>query len=105
LTKENIKRQGEAASLSLKIDVMVKSKEALLIKTMVVKKEMMEAKAREKEAKWATLLEDAKRKANIEEKRERAEEHRAIAELIVVENATMLMNPAAMDEETVSGGS
>jgi hypothetical protein len=46
-TKEKIKRQGEAASLSLKIDVMVKYKEALMIKTLAAKKEMMEVKARE----------------------------------------------------------
>lgn len=30
-------------SLSLKIDVMVKSKEAMMIKTLAAKKEMMEA--------------------------------------------------------------
>jgi hypothetical protein len=91
-TKEKTKRQGVAASLSLKIDVMIKSKEALMMKTLAVKKEMMEAKARER------LREDAKRKADIEEKRACAEEHHAMAELIAAENATMLMNPAAMDE-------
>ncbi|KAK1697378.1 hypothetical protein QYE76_014075 [Lolium multiflorum] len=68
-TKDKIKRQGEAASLSLKIDVMVKSKEALLMKTLAAKKEMMEAKTKEKEAKWTTLREDAKRKDDIEERR------------------------------------
>jgi hypothetical protein len=94
-TKEKTKRQGVAASLSLKIDVMIKSKEALMMKTLAVKKEMMEAKARER------LREDAKRKADIEEKRACAEEHHAMAELIAAENATMLMNPAAMDEETL----
>ncbi|KAK1660699.1 hypothetical protein QYE76_048858 [Lolium multiflorum] len=56
------------------------------------KKEMMEAKAREKEATWTTLREDAKRKADIEERRAHAEEHRAMAELIAAENATMMMN-------------
>jgi hypothetical protein len=73
----------------------------MMIKTLAAKKEMMEAKAREKEAKWATLREDAKRKADIEEKRARAEEHHAMAELIAVENVTMLMNPTTMDEETL----
>jgi hypothetical protein len=101
VTKEKIKKQGEAASLSIKIDVMVKSKEAMMIKTLVAKKEMMEAKAREKEAKWAKLREDAKRKTDIEKKRARTEEYRAMAELIAAENATMLMNPVAMDEETL----
>jgi hypothetical protein len=45
-TKEKTKRQGDAASLSLKIDVIVKSKEAMMIKTLAAKKKMMEAKAR-----------------------------------------------------------
>jgi hypothetical protein len=83
--------------LSLKIDVMVKSKEELFMKTLAVKKEMMEAKAKEKEAKWKTLWKDAKRKAGIEERRARAEEHCAVAELIAAENATMMMNPAGFN--------
>jgi hypothetical protein len=77
---------------------MVKSKETLMMKTLVAKKDMMEAKAREKEAKWTTVREDAKHKADIEERRARAKEHLAMAELIAAENATMMMNPAGMDE-------
>lgn len=99
-TNDKIKKQGEAASLSLKIDVMVKSKEVLLMKTLEAK-EMMEAKTKEKEAKWTTLREDAKRKADIEERRARTEEHRAMAELIAAENATMMMNPPSMDEASL----
>nr|XP_051229011.1 uncharacterized protein LOC127346789 [Lolium perenne] len=44
-----IKKQGEAASLSLKIDVMVKSKENLVMKILEAEKEMIEAKTKEKE--------------------------------------------------------
>jgi hypothetical protein len=73
----------------------------LMTRTRWSKKEMMESKEKLKEATWATLREDAKRKADIEEKRVRAEEHHAMAELIAAENATMLMNPAIMDEETL----
>jgi hypothetical protein len=88
----------ETTSLSLKIDVMVKSKKTLLMKTLEAKKWMMEAKAKEKEAKWTTLREDAKCKADINERRARAEEHRAMAELVAAVNATIMMNPADMDE-------
>jgi hypothetical protein len=77
---------------------MVKSKELLVMKTLEENKDMMETKNKEKEEKWSMLREDAKCKASIEERRARAEENRAMAELIAVENATMMINPAAMDE-------
>jgi hypothetical protein len=44
MAKDKIKKQGEAKSLSLKIDVMVKPKELLVMKTLKAKKEMMEKK-------------------------------------------------------------
>jgi hypothetical protein len=59
MTKEKIKTQGEATTLSLKIDVMVKFKELLVVKTLDFKKEMMETKNKEKEEKWSMLREDA----------------------------------------------
>jgi hypothetical protein len=96
--KDKIKKQGETASLSLKIDVMVKSKQLLVMKTLESKEEMMEKKHKEKEAKWNILREDVKRKADLEERRASADENRAMAELIVAENVTMRMNPAEMDE-------
>jgi hypothetical protein len=67
MTKDKIKKQGEAATLSLKIDVMVKSKELLVMKTLDAKKEMMEKKNKKNEAKWNMFREDAKRKADVEE--------------------------------------
>jgi hypothetical protein len=97
-TKDKIKKQGEAASLSLKIDVMVKSKELLVMKTLEAKKEMMETQNKEKEEKWSMLWEDAKRKADNKKRRACDGENRAMAELIAVENATMMMNPTEMDE-------
>ncbi|KAK1678113.1 hypothetical protein QYE76_038966 [Lolium multiflorum] len=39
-----------------------------------------------------------KRKAGVEERRARAKQNRAMAELITVENATMMMSPDEMDE-------
>jgi hypothetical protein len=76
---------------------MVKSKENLVMKTLEVKKKMMEVKTKEKEAKWIMLREDAKRKADIEERRARAEENHAMVELIATENATIMTNPVEMD--------
>ncbi|KAK1667399.1 hypothetical protein QYE76_055558 [Lolium multiflorum] len=72
--------------------------------TLVAKKEMMEKKNKEKEAKWSMLQEDAKRKADVEERRARAEENRSMAELIAADNATMMMNSAEMDEFHLDGG-
>ncbi|KAK1620468.1 hypothetical protein QYE76_025985 [Lolium multiflorum] len=59
MTKDNVKKQGVAATFSLKIDVMVKSKELLVMKTLKAKKEMMERKYKEKQEKWNMLREDA----------------------------------------------
>ncbi|KAK1662448.1 hypothetical protein QYE76_050607 [Lolium multiflorum] len=73
-------------------------KELLVMKTLEAKKDMMETKNKEKEEKWSMLREYAKRKADIEERRARAKENRAMAELIVAENATMMINPNEMDE-------
>lgn len=58
-------------------------------------------KNKEKEAKWITLREEAKRKGDIEERRACAKENRAMAELIATENATMMMNPTHMDEASL----
>jgi hypothetical protein len=44
------------------------------MKTFETKKEMMEKKHQEKEPKWNMLREDDKRKADLEERRARADE-------------------------------
>jgi hypothetical protein len=98
MTKDTIKKQGETATLSLKIDVMVNFKELLVIKTLEAKNEMMEKKNKGKGAKWNMLRKDAKHKTDVEERRARADENRAMVELIAAKNATMIMNPVEMDE-------
>jgi hypothetical protein len=59
---------------------------------------MMEKKNKGKGAKWNMLQKDAKHKTDVEERRARADENRAMVELIAAKNATMIMNPVEMDE-------
>ena len=47
-TKEKMKREHEASSLREKIDVMVQSNELMLSKSLEIKKELAEKKAKEK---------------------------------------------------------
>ncbi|XBJ05302.1 hypothetical protein VPH35_024117 [Triticum aestivum] len=61
---------------------MVKSNEALVIKTLEAKKELTEKKAQEKQEKWQ-LLKD-----------------KAMAKLLQEENKNMMMNRNDMDELT-----
>ncbi|XP_044456319.1 uncharacterized protein [Triticum aestivum] len=48
-TKEKIKREQEASSLREKIDAMVQSNESMLLKSLEIKKELAEKKAKEKQ--------------------------------------------------------
>ena len=54
-TKEKMKREHEASSLREKIDATVQSNELMLVKTLEIKKELAEKKAREKQEKWQML--------------------------------------------------
>nr|XP_045090251.1 glutathione S-transferase T3-like [Aegilops tauschii subsp. strangulata] len=51
-TREKIKREQEASSLREKIDAMVQSNELMLLKSLEIKKELAEKKAKEKQEKW-----------------------------------------------------
>ena len=96
--KDKIKREAGAASLREKIDHMVKSNEALVIKTLEVKKEMVEKKAQEKQERWQLIKEEYLRKAAIEKRRAMDEENKAMAKLLQEENKIMMMNRHEMDE-------
>ena len=48
-TKEKMKREQEASSLREKIDAMVQSNESMLLKSLEIKKELAEKKAKEKQ--------------------------------------------------------
>ncbi|XBI30538.1 hypothetical protein VPH35_054259 [Triticum aestivum] len=76
---------------------MVKSNEALVIKTLEAKKELSDKKAQEKQEKWQLLKEETMCKAAIEERRAIAEGNKAMVELLQEENK---MNRNDMDELT-----
>ena len=61
-TKEKMKREQEASSLREKIDAMVQSNELMLLKSLEIKKELAEKKAKEKQEKWQMLKEEGLRK-------------------------------------------
>ncbi|KAE8810712.1 Lactation elevated protein 1 [Hordeum vulgare] len=99
-TKEKMKREQEAASLREKIDAMVQSNELMLLKSLEIKKELAENKAKEKQEKWQMLKEEGLRKAAIEERKARASETKSISLLLAEENTIMSMNRNDMDDLT-----
>ena len=99
-TKEKIKREQEASSLREKIDAMVQSNELMLLKSLEIKKELVEKKAKEKQEKWQMLKEEGLRKAAIEERKARASENKSMSLLLAEENKIMSMNRNDMDDVT-----
>ncbi|KAE8807683.1 Lactation elevated protein 1 [Hordeum vulgare] len=89
-TKEKIKREHEASSLRDKIDAMVQSNEVMLAKSLEIKIELAEKKARENQERWK-LLKD------VEERRARAVENKTMANLLAEENRIMTLNRNDMD--------
>ena len=51
-------REQEASSMREKIDAMVQSNELMLLKSLEIKKELAEKKAKEKQEKWQMLKEE-----------------------------------------------
>ena len=92
-TREKIKREQQASSLREKIDVMVQSNELMLLKSLEIKKELAEKKAKEKQEKWQMLKEEGLRKAVTEERRARAVENKAMSKLLAEENKIMTNEP------------
>ena len=99
-TREKIKREQEASSLREKIDAMVQSNELMLLKSLEIKKELAEKKAKDKEEKWQMLKEEGLRKAAIEERKTRASGNKSISLLLAEENKIMSMNRNDMDDVT-----
>ncbi|KAE8785739.1 ALA-interacting subunit 1 [Hordeum vulgare] len=94
------REKQEAASLREKIDAMVQSNELMLFKSLEIKKELAEKKAKEKQEKWQMLKEEGLRKAAIVERKTRASETKSMSLLLVEENKIMLMNRNDMDDLT-----
>ena len=99
-TREKIKREQEASSLREKIDAMVQSNELMLLKSLEIKKELAEKKAKEKQEKWQMLKEEGLRKATIEKRKARASENKSMSLLLAEENKIMSMNRNDMDDVT-----
>ncbi|KAE8788520.1 putative galacturonosyltransferase 14 [Hordeum vulgare] len=99
-TKEKMKREQEAASLREKIDAMVQSNELMLLKSLEIKKESAEKKAKEKQENWQMLKEEGLRKAAIEERKARASKTKSMSLLLAEENKIMSMNRNYMDDPT-----
>ena len=99
-TREKIKREQEASSLREKIDAMVQSNELMLLKSLEIKKELAEKKAKKKQEKWQTLKEEGLRRAAIEERKARASENKSLSLLLAEENKIMSMNRNDMDDLT-----
>ena len=99
-TKEKMKREQEASSLREKIDAMVQSNELMLLKSLEIKKELDEKKAKEKQEKWQMLKEEGLRKAAIEERKACASENKSMSLLLAEENKIMSMNRNDMDDIT-----
>jgi hypothetical protein len=69
-------------------------------KTLETKVILMEKKSQKKQMRWELLREDEKLKAAIDERRARAKEKRAMAEIIAEENKIMTIDSSKMDEFT-----
>uniref|UniRef100_A0A8I6XSK7 No apical meristem-associated C-terminal domain-containing protein n=1 Tax=Hordeum vulgare subsp. vulgare TaxID=112509 RepID=A0A8I6XSK7_HORVV len=99
-TEEKMKREQEAASLREKIDAMMQSNELMLSKSLEIKKELVEKKAKEKQEKWQMPKEEGLRKAAIAERKARASENKSMSLLLPEENKIMSMNRNDMDDLT-----
>ncbi|KAE8817430.1 Lactation elevated protein 1 [Hordeum vulgare] len=99
-TKEKMKREQEATSLREKIDTMVQSNELMLLKSLEIKKELAEKKAKDRQEKRQMLKEEGLRKAAIEERKARASETKSMSLLLAEENKIMSMNRNDMDDLT-----
>jgi hypothetical protein len=95
--KDKLKKQAESSSIREKMDDMMKSREHLVNKTLETK--VMLWRRRVKRSKCVGSYFE-KMKADIDERRARAEEKCATAEVITEENKIMMMDLSKMDEFT-----
>jgi acyl-CoA synthetase (NDP forming) len=96
--KERMRMEAEAASMRDKVDQMIKAKETLTIKTLEAKLVIMEKKE-VKLAKLEIRREDAKHKAELEERMIKLKEAKAWKELMAVEKEHIMMATNTMNKE------
>ncbi|KAE8785032.1 putative methionyl-tRNA synthetase [Hordeum vulgare] len=99
--KDNLRKkmEGEASSIREKIEHMMKSREALTMKTLETKLLINEKKKEVKLAQVEARREDAKRKADLEERMIKVKEAKTWKELVVEEKEHMMMSKKDMDED------
>jgi hypothetical protein len=100
--KERVKVEGEAASFREKLDQLMKSKEALTMKTLETKLLITEKKKEVKLAKVQARREDAKLKAELDMKMIALKEAKAMKELLAEERDIMMMRTDGMDEDQLA---
>jgi hypothetical protein len=100
--KERMKVEGEAASFKEKLDQLMKSKEALTMKTLETKLLITEKKKEVKLAMVEARREDAKVKAELESRMIALKEAKAMKELLAEEREIMMMRTDDMDEDQLA---
>ncbi|KAE8792414.1 glutathione S-transferase T3-like [Hordeum vulgare] len=91
--------EGEASSIREKMEHMMKSREALAMKTSETKLLINEKKKEVKLAQVEARREEAKRKADLEERMIKVKEAKAWKELMMEEKEHMMMSKKDMDED------
>ena len=97
--KLRVKMEGEASSLREKMEHMMKAREALTTKTLETKLLITEQKKVVKLAHIEAKREEAKRKADLEERMVKVKEAKLWKELMVEEKEHMMMSKKDMDED------
>ncbi|KAE8779982.1 putative methionyl-tRNA synthetase [Hordeum vulgare] len=97
--KVRVKMEGEASSLREKMEQMMKAREELTTKTLETKLLITEKKKEVKLAQVEAKCEEAKRKADLEERMIKVKEAKVWKELMVEEKEHMMMSKKDMDQE------
>jgi hypothetical protein len=97
--KERMKMEAEASSLREKIERMIKANETLTMKTLETKLIITDNKKEVKLAQLEARREDAKHKAELEERMIKLKEAKAWKELMAVEKEHIMMATNTMNKE------
>ncbi|KAE8771095.1 DNA mismatch repair protein Msh6-1 [Hordeum vulgare] len=97
--KQRVKMEGEASSLMEKMEQMMKAREELTRKTLETKILITEKKKEVKLAQVEAKREEAKRKADFEERMIKVKEAKVWKKLMVEEKEHMMMSKKDMDQE------
>uniref|UniRef100_A0A8I6YW77 No apical meristem-associated C-terminal domain-containing protein n=1 Tax=Hordeum vulgare subsp. vulgare TaxID=112509 RepID=A0A8I6YW77_HORVV len=97
--KQRVKMEGEASRVREKMEQMMKAREELTRKTLETKILITEKKKEVKLAQVEAKREEAKRKADLEERMIKVKEAKVWKELMVEEKEHMMMSKKDMDEE------